>query len=155
ELTIQVKTATGLETRKKPVAWSHHGPILKQHAGKLYAFKSANLEESRFVEQWNLMGKARNLQEFRQVLDMQALPMFNICYADQEGNVFYLFNGRFPDRPAGFNWAGVVPGNTSATEWNRILPQSRLPSLLNPPGGYVQNCNSAPWYTNLQAPLDR
>jgi acyl-homoserine-lactone acylase len=155
ELTIRVKTADGFETRKREVYGSHHGPILKRHAGKAYAFKSANIEEYRFVEQWNLMGKARTLEEFRHVLDMQALPMFNICYADKEGNTFYLFNGRFPDRPAGYNWAGVVPGNTSATEWNHILPQNRLPALVNPRGGYVQNCNSAPWYTNLQAPLDR
>ena len=25
---------------------------------------------------------------------------------------------------------------------------------MNPPGGYVQNCNSPPYLTNLQAPLD-
>jgi acyl-homoserine-lactone acylase len=158
---------------------------LKQIGQKAYALKSANLEEHRFVEQWSLMGKSRSLDEFRSVLDLQALPMFNICYADKEGNVFYLCNGRFPDRavgevgptnkdepvgndgplgefgpygyarPVGYDWLGVVPGDTSATEWNRMLPQSRLPHLVNPPGGYVQNCNSAPWYTSLQAPIDR
>jgi acyl-homoserine-lactone acylase len=101
------------------------------------------------------MGKARNLQEFRNALDLGAAPMFNICYADKEGNCFYLFNGRFPDRPQGYKWEAIVPGGTSATEWSRMLPQSRLPWLLNPPGGYVQNCNSAPWYTNLKAPIDR
>jgi acyl-homoserine-lactone acylase len=128
-ITIQVKTDSGL--------------------------KSANLHEHALLEQWNLMAKARNLSEFRRVLDMQALPMFNICYADREGNCFYLFNGRFPDRPSGFNWEGVVPGNTSATEWNHVLPQYRLPALVNPRGGYVQNCNSSPWYTNLQELIDR
>jgi acyl-homoserine-lactone acylase len=154
-LTIQVKTDAGLVAREREVYWSHYGPVVKMAAGKAYAFKSANQQEYRFLEQWNLMGKARNLEEFRHVLDMQAAPMFNICYADKEGNVFYLFNGRFPDRPAGFDWSGVIPGNTSATEWNHLLPQSRLPSLVNPPGGYVQNCNSAPWYTNLQQIIDR
>jgi acyl-homoserine-lactone acylase len=155
EIALQVKTDKGLEERKKEVYWSHYGPVMKWHDGKAYAFKSANQDEYRFVEQWNLMGKARNLNEFRRALDMQAIPMFNICYADRNGTVFYLFNGRFPDRPPGYNWAGVVPGNTSATEWNHILPQSRLPFLVNPPGGYVQNCNSAPWYTNLRQIIDR
>jgi acyl-homoserine-lactone acylase len=155
ELTIQVKTESGLVTRKKDVYWSHFGPVVKRDGAKAYAFKSANIEEYRFVEQWNLMTKARNLAEFRQVLDMQAIPMFNICYTDKEGNVFYIFNGRFPERPSGYTWSGVVPGNTSATEWNRILPAIRLPFLINPAGGYVQNCNSAPWYTNLRALIDR
>ena len=155
ELSIQVKTEAGIVTRKKEAYSSHYGPVLKWDAGKAYAFKSANIDEYRFVEQWNLMTKARNLEEFRSVLDMQAIPMFNICYADKEGNVLYIFNGRFPDRPAGYDWAGVVPGNTSQTEWNRILPESRLPQLINPPGWYVQNSNSAPWYTNLRALIDR
>ena len=155
ELTIQVKTDKGLVTRKKQVYRSHYGPAKKTLGGKGLAWKSANFDEYRFVEQWNLMGKARNLQEFRNVQDMQSIPMFNICYADKEGNVFYLFNGRFPDRPRGYDWDGIVPGNTSATEWSRLLPQSRLPALLNPPGAYVQNCNSAPWYTNLEQVIDR
>jgi acyl-homoserine-lactone acylase len=155
EISIQVKTDAGLVTRKKDLYWSHYGPVLKWNGDRAYALKSSNMDEYRFAEEWNRMGKARNLAEFRSALDMQALPMFNICYADKEGNCFYLFNGRFPARPAGYQWEGVVPGNTSATEWSHILPQSRLPQLLNPPGGYVQNCNSAPWYTNARQIIDR
>jgi acyl-homoserine-lactone acylase len=153
-VSVQVKTDNGTVTKTREVYSSHYGPVVRRMGNKAYALKSANLEEYRFVEQWNRMGKARTLQEFRGVLDMQALPMFNICYADKEGNVFYLFNGRFPERPQGYDWSGIVPGNTSTTEWSRILPQHRLPWLLNPPGGYVQNCNSAPWYTNLRQPID-
>ncbi len=149
EYTIKVKTDAGVVEKKVPGYWSHYGPVVKKHEGKLYALKSPSLDEFNMIEQWNLMAKAKNIGEFRKVLDMQTLPMFNICYADKQGNCFYLFNGRFPDRPAGYDWEGTVPGNTSATEWNHVLPQSRLPALFNPKGGYVQNCNSAPWYTNL------
>lgn len=154
-LSIQVKTDQGVQTKTMDVYWCHYGPILKWANGKAYAFKSAVIEEYRFIEEWNLMTKAHNLKEFRDALDIQAIPMFNICYADREGNIFYIFNGRFPARPAGYKWEGVVAGNTSATEWNHILPESKLPQLLNPPGSYVQNSNSSPWYTNLQAIIDR
>lgn len=157
ELTVRVKTDKGMQTLKKEVLRSHYGPTVRKplSGNKALAWKSANFDACDFVEQWYLMGKAKNLREFRRALDMGAAPMFNICYADVEGNCFYLFNGRFPDRPPGYPWDAIVPGGTSATEWNRTLPQSRLPSLLNPPGGYVQNCNSSPWYTNLKAPIDR
>jgi acyl-homoserine-lactone acylase len=155
ELSIKVKTEAGVVMRRKNSYWSHYGPVLRWEEGKAYAFKSANIEEYRFIEQWNQMNKARNLAEFRRALDMQAIPMFNICYADKEGNIFYIFNGRFPDRPQGYNWAGIIPGNTAATEWNNILPQERLPFLVNPHNGYVQNCNSSPWYTNKNWLIDR
>lgn len=153
--TIQVKTDDGLQTRTRDVYWTHYGPVVLTHGGKAYAFSSPNFDDYRLVEEWYLMTKARNLDEYRQVLDMQAIPMFNICYADVDGNIYYLYNGRFPDRPGGYDWSGVVPGGAPATEWTHILPQARLPQLTNPKGGYVQNSNSSPWYTNLHAIIDR
>jgi acyl-homoserine-lactone acylase len=155
EYAIKVKTDQGVVEQKIPAYWAHYGPVVKKHEGKLYALKSPSMDEYNMVEQWNRMGKAKSLEEFRRALDMQTLPMFNICYADKKGNCFYLYNGRFPDRPSGYDWEHTVPGNTSATEWNHVLPESRLPRLLNPEGAYVQNCNSAPWYTNLHQIIDR
>jgi acyl-homoserine-lactone acylase len=155
EIALKIKTDAGLVETKKDVWWCHYGPVMKVIGDKAYALKSASPNEYGMVEQWNRMAKAKNLNEYRHVLDMQTLPMFNICYADKAGNCFYLFNGRFPDRPAGYNWEGVVAGDTSATEWNHVLPQHRLPALVNPKGSYVQSCNSAPWYTNLQQIIDR
>jgi len=152
---VEVKTDDGFDTIGREVWWSHHGPIVKRIGNKAYAFKSANIDAFTSGVQASLMGKSRNLDEFRRAIDVQGLAMFNICYADVEGNSFYLFNGRFPQRPPGYDWSGVVPGDTSETEWYNVLRQGRLPSLLNPPGGYVQNSNSSPWYTNMQAVIDR
>lgn len=154
-LTVEVKTDEGVSAVREDVWRTHYGPIVHMANGKAYAYKCCNIDEYRFLEQWYLMTKARNLDEFRRRLDMLAIPMMNICYADVEGNIFYIFNGRFPDRPQGYDWSGVVPGGTEDTEWTTVLPQRRLPLLVNPDGGYVQNCNSAPWYTNLNAIIDR
>ena len=30
---------------------------------------------------------------------MNQVPMFNICYADRVGNIFYLWNGTVPNLP--------------------------------------------------------
>ena len=107
ELSVKVKTPTGLVERKRRVFRSHYGPVITRRGLTAYALKSASLDGYRFVEEWNLLSKARDLAEFRRILDMQAIPLFNICYADREGNVFYVFNGRFPARPAGYDWSGV------------------------------------------------
>lgn len=154
-ISVEVKTDSGLESREFDVFRTHYGPVVARDGDTIYAYKSANAKTAGFMQQWYLMSKAQNLDEFRRALDIQAIPMFNICYADKEGNCFYVFNGRFPQRPQGYDWSGVVEGGVQATEWYTVLPQDKLPQLLNPSGGYVQNCNSAPWYTNLNEIVDR
>jgi acyl-homoserine-lactone acylase len=154
-ITYRVKTDAGVVTRTEVVESSHHGPLIRRDQDRAWAYKSANLDLVNFLTQYNLMAKARSLAEFRGALQMQQLPMFNVGYADREGNVFFLFNGRIPLRPAGFNWAGTVPGDTSVTDWQVLHPLADLPQLVNPAGGYVQNSNDPPWYTTLQAIIDR
>jgi acyl-homoserine-lactone acylase len=146
---IRVKTSSGMEVRPSTRMWSHYGPVIRFEGDRAYSQKSANLDIVDAITEWQRMGKSKSLAEFRAALNMQSLPMFNVAYADREGNVLYLYNGRIPIRPAGYNWAGVMPGNTSESEWYGLHPVSELPQLLNPPNGYVQNCNDAPWYVNL------
>ncbi len=145
------ETVTKTETRYT----SHLGPVVRFTDEKAYAVKTPNLDEWRSVEQWNMMAKAKSYSEFRDALDIQGLSMFNVVYADREGSCFYLFGGRFPECPAGYDWRAIVPGNTSATAWTGILPVDKLPQLLNPKGAYVHNSNNAPWYTNVQAVIDK
>ncbi|MFC1574879.1 penicillin acylase family protein [Gemmatimonadota bacterium] len=38
--------------------------------------------------------------------------------------------------------------------WTELYSFDELPQLLNPRGGYLQNCNDSPHYTNLYEPLD-
>ena len=41
----------------------------------------------------------------------------------------------------------TAPGNTSQTLWSGSLPFDELPRVLNPPSGFIQNCNSSPFET--------
>jgi acyl-homoserine-lactone acylase len=154
-LTVRVKTPEGIQTRTKIVYRSHYGPIIKIEGNKAFAVKSANLDAVDFATQWIMMAKAGGLTEFQAALHLQALPMFNITYADREGNILYLFNGRIPSRPPGYKWDDIVPGNSSQSEWYTVHPLSELPQIINPPSGYVQNCNDAPWYSDARGSLKR
>ena len=153
-ISVAVRSGSELQTRTRTVLFSHYGPVIRVEDNKAYAFKSASLADVNFLTQYNSMGKASSLHAFLDALNMQQLPMFNVAYADRDGNIWYAFNGRIPIRPTGYNWAGPVPGNTSKTEWFAMRPLDELPQLLNPKTGYVQNCNDAPWYTNLQQQID-
>ncbi len=130
------------------------GPVIHLNATKAYVLRSACYENTRAYEQWLRMSQTKSYAEFRGVLEMNALPMFNICYADRTGNIFYLWNGTVPNLPHPAHKAEAVHAARTADVWTRFHSTSELPQLFNPPGGYVQNSNSPPFLTNLSAPLD-
>jgi acyl-homoserine-lactone acylase len=78
---------------------------------------------------------------------MLQIPMFNIEYADKSGNILYLFNGNVPIRSEGdfAFWHGTIDGSVSKLIWNQTHPYEDLPRVLNPPAGFLQNCNDSPW----------
>lgn len=133
-------------TFKRELLWSVHGPAVRR-AGGARAVSFAGYGEVRQIEQWFRMNKARNIEEFLTAMRIGGLASLNTLYADKEGNVFYVYNGMFPVRAEGYDWAGVVPGNTSETLWSEFYPFDKLPQVLNPPSGFVQTCNNSPFHT--------
>jgi penicillin amidase len=153
ETTIEVRTPGGLRTENRTIERTHHGPILKREAGRAWVARTAYDAEAGLIEQWLGMAGARNLGEFLGALRAnQALPQ-NIMYADVHGNTFYVRAGRVPVRPEGFSWDRPVPGWTSQTEWLGIHPFADLVQVLNPPGGWMQNCNVSPAMMTPESPL--
>jgi penicillin amidase len=75
------------------------------------------------------------------------LQMFNTCYADREGNIFYVYNGAIPKRDPAFDWTKPVDGSNPRTDWQGLHAFDELPQILNPKSGYLQNCNSTPFTT--------
>jgi acyl-homoserine-lactone acylase len=155
ELQLKVKTPAGEVSKTQTILTSHLGPIFRIENGKAYAFHSPSLGVVDFLTQYNLMAKARTLHEFQETLNMQQLPALNIGYADREGNVLFVYNGRIPVRTRAPDKRGMLPGDSSDAEWHMVHPIAELPQLLNPPGGYIQNTNNAPWYTTARPLLDR
>ncbi len=82
---------------------------------------------------------------------MQAIASFNAAYADRSGRIAYFYNARVPVRAPGYDWGGIVPGDTSETLWTEYLPFDAMPRVVDPPSGFVQNCNSSPFETTLGA----
>lgn len=127
--------------------YSVHGPVVAQNGNNAYAIRIAGMENTGFLEEYLSMGRATTFTEFENALKMMQIPMFNIIYADREGNIFYLFNGNVPVRKEGdfAFWKGTIDGGKSKYIWNGIHPYGDLPRLLNPSTGFIQNCNDAPW----------
>jgi acyl-homoserine-lactone acylase len=68
----------------------------------------------------------------------------------------YLYNGTLPKRATGDLkfWAGVIPGDTSATLWTDVHTYDELPKVIDPPSGWVQNTNDPPWSATYPRTLD-
>ncbi|MDC1250110.1 penicillin acylase family protein, partial [Flavobacteriaceae bacterium] len=89
---------------KKKFYSSIYGPTLKNKSG-FYSVRTPALFEIRALEQWWRMNKATNFTEFYKALKMEALPGYNIGYADKNDTIFYISNGLIPKRAKGYNWA--------------------------------------------------
>lgn len=130
------------------VKHSIHGPVTGISGNKALAIRIAGLEEFGIFEQYHEMAAARNFKEFESAIRMIQNPMFNLVYADREGNIFYLFNGNIPVRKEGdFHfWNGTIDGSSSRFSWDKYHGYDELPKLFNPETGFVQNCNEPPWF---------
>ncbi len=146
KMKIKVKIGPIKIPFKKTFYWSKYGTTLKKD-GNYYSVRFPARDGIKAAEQWWRMNKAKNLKEFKEVLDMQGLSCQNIIYGDKEGNIFYLSNGLFPYREGDFNYMEIMPGNTSENLWpaRKHHPISDLPLLENPESGYVFNSNNPPF----------
>jgi len=137
-------------TVRRETLRSVHGPVLRLPHGT-FALRWSGMGELRQVEQWYRMNRARSFEEWQDAMRMQAIASFNAAYADRSGRIHYLYNAKRPIRAPGYDWAGIVPGDTSATLWTEYQPFDASPQVTDPPSGFVQNCNSTPFTATLGA----
>lgn len=154
EVEIAVRDGSSRKVEKFTFWHTPLGPVIHKTQDKAFVLRSACWENYRAYEQWLKMTQTRSFDEFRKVVAMNQIPMFNICYADRAGNIYYLFNGTVPKLPHDRQTTKAIPAKCTADIWTDFLRTAELPQLVNPPGGYVQNCNSPPYYTNLKSLID-
>ena len=135
---------------KKKFYKSIYGPTLKNKTG-VYSVRTPSTTNITAIEQWWKMNKATNFSEFYKVLEMKALPGYNIGYADRNDTIFYISNGKIPIRAEGYDWLDVVPGNTRETLWDSYYDIKDLPQVVKPASGFVYNANHSPFKSSSEA----
>lgn len=145
--TIRVKKSRGWEERQFTFRKTHHGPIVIQEGKEYFAARISGLYETIPMRQSLQMMRAENLAEFRTALAPMQILYMNVIYADCDGNIMALYNGRVPRRNPDFDWTAPLDGSDPAQDWLGVHTLEELPTVFNPKAGFVQNCNSSPLIT--------
>jgi acyl-homoserine lactone acylase PvdQ len=141
EVSLEVKG----EGERRFTLWSsHHGPLIAREGDRAWAARTAYADVVGAVEAWYELAFAEDYRGAVRALETLTVFPQNVMVADTAGNIYYQRTGRVPRRPEGPDWSRPVDGSTPATEWLGIHPASDHLQLLNPPQGWMQNCNVPP-----------
>ena len=128
---------------------SIHGPVMKTDHGT-YALRYAGMDEIRQVEQWLAMSAATSFAEWREAMALQHIASFNFVYANADGDIHFVHNAMMPRRAVGWQWDQYLPGNRRDLIWDDYLTPDELPSVTNPPSGYVHSANQSPFQVSSE-----
>jgi penicillin amidase len=142
---LRYKTDSGMKEHTASFRKTHHGPILAIQDGKPMSVRMAKFEEPGWLQQWYGMTRAGNLEEFKAAVAPLDMLFGNYLYADNRGNIFYVYNAAVPRRNPSFDWTKPVGGSDPATDWQGYHGMDEIPQLLNPETGFLQNCNGTPF----------
>ncbi|HUG47092.1 MAG TPA: penicillin acylase family protein [Candidatus Limnocylindria bacterium] len=89
------------------------------------------------------INRAGNWEEFRAALRNFHAPAQAFAYADVDGHIGLQVAGRMPVRGAG-DGSLPAPGADGSHDWTGWVPYDELPSVFDPPAGFIVAANNAP-----------
>jgi acyl-homoserine-lactone acylase len=152
---VEVEYRDGEELKKasREFRFTPLGPVLQETPDTAFVLKTPTLGQYRLGEQWLRMMQAQTLEEWKTAMRIQAKYSSNFLYGDADGNIFYVWNASVPLLPHPPSEGEPVVARGWSDVWTELQPWDELPQLLNPQGGYLQNANDPPYFTNLNEPL--
>ena len=128
----------------KTVWRSVHGPVIVNRTGA-FAVRYGGIDNLGQLDAYYRLNKAKSLAEWQSILARMDIPSTNFLYGDAAGNIAYVYNAAIPDRPAGYDWRNVLPGDDPRALWKGTVDYAALPKYVNPSSGWLYNSNNTPF----------
>lgn len=128
---------------------THHGPITHLTNGAWTA-TAMNWSPAKALEQSFLRTKTKSYDEFLTVMDLRTNSSNNTVYADADGTIAFHQGNFIPKRDVQFDYSKPVDGSNPATDWKGLHEVKEEIYVVNPPNGWIQNCNSTPFTAALE-----
>ena len=144
KIVVPYKTPSGMQQKEFTTYRTHRGPVVRQADGKWISVRLMEEPMKALIQSFSRT-KARNLAEYKKVMEAHTNSSNNTLYADADGNIAYLHSNFIPKRDPKFDWTRPVDGSNPATEWNGVLSFDESPNVVNPPNGWVYNTNNFPF----------
>jgi len=144
DIALKYKDGDGSSERVFTVYHTHHGPVTHEIDGKLVATK-INWDPVHALEQSFVRTRLSGHEEFREMMNIRTNSSNNTVYADSSGNIAYYHGNFIPKRDPGLDFSRPVDGSDPSTDWQGLHAVDEIVTILNPPNGWIQNCNSTPF----------
>ena len=143
---VKLKYKQGDNIREKSITAyrSHHGPITHMTDDK-WTSTALMWKPIKALSQSYVRTKMHNLEGFNKMMDMRTNSSNNTVYADAQGNIAYYHGNFIPKRDIKFDYSKPVDGSNPSTDWKGLHSLSEVIRVINPPNGWIQNCNSTPF----------
>ncbi len=143
-VTLPVKMGPIVLPIRRTVYRSVHGPVIENDSG-FFAIRYGGIDNLGQLDAYYRLNKASTLEEWEGILARMDIPSTNFIYADKTGNIALVYNAALPERKAGANWRGVLPGDDPSLIWDTEVDYKELPRVINPASGWIFNANNTPY----------
>lgn len=151
---INFKSGNGMADRSFVTYRTHHGPIVRSDGDKWVSVGLMHKPVQALMQSYGRT-KAKNLAEFKKVMELHANSSNATLYADADGNIAYFHPNFIPRRDERFDWTKPVDGSDPAADWGKLLTMEESPNVINPATGWVYNSNNWPWSAAGSSSLKR
>ena len=143
-ITLQYKDTDSLKDKTFMMYRSHHGPITHKNNDK-WVSTALMWSPVKALEQSFTRTKKSNYDGFYEMMDLRTNSSNNTVYADADGTIAYFHGNFIPKRNVKFDYTQPVDGSNPETDWDGVHDLKDNILVVNPPNGWIQNCNSTPF----------